>query len=109
MVYFLHDVYGLDQLSIETLAQARLLMRTIPELKAYVVGYTDSLGDPNYNQHLSELRADIVKSYLIGNGVKAEKIYSKGLGSRNPIKSNQTPEGRIQNRRVEILLYVTAQ
>ena len=109
MVYFLHDVYILDQLSLETLDQARLLMREIPELRAYVVGYTDSLGDPNYNQHLSKLRADIVKNYLIGNGVEAEKIDSEGLGSLNPMVSNQTPEGRMQNRRVEIQLYVPAQ
>lgn len=109
VVYFLHDGYSLDQRSLETLDQARLMLRNIPELKANVAGYTDSLGDPNYNQHLSELRAYFVKSYLIGNGVEAKKIDSKGLGSQNPMTSNQTQEGRTQNRRVEILLYVAAQ
>ncbi|MBS3809894.1 MAG: OmpA family protein, partial [Desulfobacterales bacterium] len=103
VVYFLHDAYDLDPHSIETLEQAKQLLIKNPRLKTRVLGYTDSLGDEQYNLRLSEIRADIVKSYLTGNGVEAEQIAAEGLGSQNPMRSNQTREGRAQNRRVEIV------
>jgi outer membrane protein OmpA-like peptidoglycan-associated protein len=78
------------------------LQRT--DLKITVEGYTDSHGDPVYNRQLSKYRADMVKSYLIGHGVSPANIIAIGRGSKNPIKSNKTFEGRKQNRRVEIMV-----
>ncbi|MGD2100209.1 MAG: OmpA family protein [Desulfobacterales bacterium] len=73
-----------------------------PDLKITVEGYTDSYGSANYNKQLSQYRADMVKNYLIGNGISPAKISAHGRGSEEPIKSNTTSEGRKQNRRVEI-------
>jgi len=67
-----------------------------------VVGHTDSVGKESYNQTLSEKRAASVTSYLIALGVPASKINSWGEGERNPIASNDTREGRAENRRVVV-------
>ncbi|MFO7840358.1 MAG: AAA family ATPase [Desulfosalsimonadaceae bacterium] len=109
VVYFLSNTYEPNRRSTETLDKAKQLLISNPELKANVVGYTDSLGDKQYNLHLSEVRANIVKSYLSGNGVEAEQIEAKGLGSQNPMRSNKTREGRALNRRVEIVFEYTSQ
>lgn len=67
-----------------------------------VMGYTDSTGSVDYNQTLSQQRAQSVASYLIGQGVKASRFEVMGMGISNPIASNSTAAGRQQNRRVEI-------
>ena len=69
-----------------------------------IVGYTDSVGDAAYNQKLSEARANSVSRYLQTRQVLAQRIVTRGMGESNPIASNDTPEGRAQNRRVEIVL-----
>ena len=73
-------------------------------LEIHVNGYTDSSGELEFNRQLSKFRANVVKSYLVGNGVSAHKIEIAGLGPANPIAPNDTLEGRRQNRRVEIIL-----
>ena len=65
-------------------------------------GHTDSIGSEAYTQGLSERRANTVKQYLISQGVPADRIYAEGKGELQPVASNQTREGRAQNRRVEI-------
>jgi outer membrane protein OmpA-like peptidoglycan-associated protein len=79
-----------------------------PELaEAYegvIIGHTDSTGDPDYNLELSKRRAESVRDYLIANGVSADKLRAIGRGDRAPLASNDTPEGRSENRRVEILV-----
>ena len=75
-----------------------------PGLKIAVNGYTDSLGNYDYNRRLSEFRATVVKSYLIGQGVAPPQISTYGKGPEGPIESNSTREGRAANRRVEIIL-----
>lgn len=67
-----------------------------------VVGHTDSIGTDRYNQKLSERRANSVVKFLTGAGVSPSIIQSHGEGERNPVASNKTPEGRQQNRRVEV-------
>ena len=69
-----------------------------------VVGHTDNVGDAGFNQRLSEQRAQSVASVLIGSGVATPRIQIVGRGENSPIASNQTPEGRAQNRRVEIII-----
>ncbi len=67
-----------------------------------VTGHTDSIGSENYNQKLSEERAQAVQAFLIEKGVKMEKIQTIGKGESSPIASNKTPSGRNLNRRTEI-------
>jgi outer membrane protein OmpA-like peptidoglycan-associated protein len=69
-----------------------------------VTGYTDSVGSAQTNQALSSRRADSVSQYLRSNGVDVSRIKTVGAGSSNFVASNETPEGRAQNRRVEIKL-----
>ncbi|AYG94269.1 hypothetical protein D8I30_03010 [Brevundimonas naejangsanensis] len=69
-----------------------------------VMGHTDSSGGDAINQPLSERRASSVASYLIQRGVMRERLYVAGMSARNPIASNDTAEGKAQNRRVEILI-----
>jgi len=65
-------------------------------------GHTDSIGTEQYNQGLSERRANSVKEYLVSKGVDPNRIYVEGKGETQPVASNATREGRAQNRRVEI-------
>ena len=69
-----------------------------------VYGYTDSTGSEAYNQTLSEARASSVASYLMSQKVISQRVVTRGMGESQPIASNDTPEGRSQNRRVEIVL-----
>ena len=66
------------------------------------VGYTDNIGTFEYNQKLSERRANAVKEYLVSKGVEKNRIYTEGKSYKDPIASNKTAEGRAKNRRVEI-------
>lgn len=69
-----------------------------------IYGYTDSTGKIEYNQTLSEQRAASVKNYLIGKGLVGERFKTVGMGVNDPIASNETVEGRSQNRRVEFTI-----
>jgi len=62
------------------------------------------VGTDEYNQKLSEKRAQSARDYLVSQGVKSDSIVSQGFGKNNPIESNNTPEGRQKNRRVEIVV-----
>ncbi len=72
------------------------------DLRIEVLGHTDNSGSPSYNKTLSENRANAVKKYLVSQGIDAGKISTQGFGETQPIESNDTVEGRAQNRRVEI-------
>ncbi len=69
-----------------------------------IVGHTDSRGSEAYNQALSQRRAEAVRKYLIGAGVDAALVYSAGKGESDPVASNDTEEGRAQNRRITFTL-----
>ena len=66
------------------------------------VGHTDAIGTDGYNRSLSLRRVEAVKAYLVSKGVPADRIKTEGKGESQPVASNQTREGRTQNRRVEI-------
>jgi general secretion pathway protein A len=96
-----------NEFSIEGYALLDLIIETAlkhTQFEIHVNCYTDSSGDLAYNRQLSKFRANVVKSYLVGNGITIENLVVAGLGPANPIASNETPEGRQLNRRVEILL-----
>ena len=79
-------------------------MKNNPELKVAVVGHTDSTGNFNYNIQLSERRAKAIVQALVKDGVEADRLAAVGVGPLSPIAPNDTPEGRAQNRRVELVL-----
>jgi len=79
-------------------------LNSYPNTTVQVVGHTDNTGDAAYNQRLSEQRAQSVASVLISSGVAPARVQIVGRGENNPIASNQTAEGRAQNRRVEIII-----
>jgi general secretion pathway protein A len=102
IIYFEHNSNELPSNAYETLNSIVKFTSRRPNLKIMVEGYTDSYGSRVYNKQLSQYRADMVKNYLIGNGIAPTKIEARGKGSTNPIENNSTSEGRKQNRRVEI-------
>jgi outer membrane protein OmpA-like peptidoglycan-associated protein len=67
-----------------------------------VAGYTDNVGKDDANQILSQARADVVRNYLIKKGISGDNITAKGYGATSPVATNDTPEGRQQNRRTEV-------
>jgi outer membrane protein OmpA-like peptidoglycan-associated protein len=69
-----------------------------------IEGYTDSVGSEDYNQGLSERRADSVKSYLAGQGIGSIRLSASGKGESEPVASNDSAAGREQNRRVEVII-----
>src|SRR5674476_942054 len=69
-----------------------------------IFGYTDSSGSANYNLTLSKNRAKSVKTYLISKGISSSRLKTTGLGIADPIASNETVEGKSQNRRVEFAI-----
>lgn len=87
--------------SYSTLDKMAELLKNATWSKLVVFGNTDSTGSTEYNQSLSERRADVVKNYLISKGVNTSKLTSIGNGELKPVATNATPEGRQLNRRVD--------
>lgn len=79
-----------------------------PDTDIQIQGYTDSTGNNEINIPLSENRAKAVYTYLVSDGVNPNRMSYYGLGSSNPVASNATPQGRAENRRVEIYIYPNA-
>jgi len=80
-------------------------MKTYPNTTAVIEGHTDNVFTAEYNQKLSQDRADSVRQYLISNfGIKASRLTSVGYGLTRPIASNNTEEGRQKNRRVQAVI-----
>ncbi|WP_299693120.1 OmpA family protein [uncultured Vibrio sp.] len=77
------------------------VLKTHPQSSVIVVGHTDSVGKEDYNMMISEKRAAAVAAYIEGQGIEADRISASGEGEANPVASNDTAEGRAQNRRVE--------
>lgn len=83
-------------------------LQRYPDTSVQVVGHTDSDGSASYNQRLSERRANAVADVLMQGGVRGSRIRAFGRGEDQPIASNLTPEGKRQNRRVEIVILPNA-
>jgi len=75
-----------------------------PERSVAIQGYTDSVGTEDFNQRLSERRADSVKSYLTGQGIGSTRLSALGKGRSDPVADNDSATGRQQNRRVEVII-----
>ena len=89
--------------SVPLTATERLLKRR-KQLSAQIVVYADNIGGANLNQSLTDQRAHALGDLLHGNGIALQRLSTRGAGIAEPIGSNDTPEGRIENRRVEIRL-----
>ena len=101
--------FDINKSTLTTQAKANLdkLIRVFNEYadtNIEIFGYTDNTGKPEYNLTLSGQRAESVKNYLIAKGLAASRFKTTGLGIAEPIASNDTPEGRTQNRRVEFAI-----
>lgn len=90
--------------STPTLKEIGEMLREHGDLRLSIEGHTDSDGETAYNQELSDRRAAAVKAYLVGEyGIGASRLESVGFGESKPVASNDTPEGKQQNRRVELV------
>ena len=101
-VNFETDKADLTAGSSVTLDKVADSLKDWPDVKVQIDGHTDSTGGTKHNQTLSEARAESVKSYLVGKGIEASRLSTKGFGLANPIADNKTKEGKAKNRRVEI-------
>ena len=102
VIYFDLDSNELTAKAKEKLDRVADLLLKNPNVEVTLNGYTDSYGDPSYNQVVSEGRAGMVKAYLVGKGLDPAKIEAVGYGPQKFLATNKTREGRRLNRRVEI-------
>jgi outer membrane protein OmpA-like peptidoglycan-associated protein len=86
------------------LAKVATILTLYPGLKVQVEGYTDSVGGDEYNQKLSENRANAVHDFLVSNGVPSGNVSAQGFGKADPVADNGTAAGRAQNRRVNLVV-----
>ena len=88
----------------ERLAKVSGIVLAYPSLHVSIEGHTDSVGSDEYNQDLSERRAQSVRDYFVRGGILEGAVDARGFGKAEPVASNETSEGRQQNRRVELVL-----
>jgi len=103
-ILFASGKYELSQDANLKLARLSGVILAHPGLKLRIEGYTDSTGTEDFNLKLSGQRADTVRTFLVGQGLKPDDVTSAGMGQADPVASNDTPAGRQQNRRVEIIV-----
>jgi|GEM_PF-531106 len=87
-----------------TLAKIAEQLKGDSDVRVAIEGHTDSVGSDEKNQQLSEKRANAVRDYLVSSGVPADRVTATGKGEADPVASNKTAAGRLQNRRVELVI-----
>jgi outer membrane protein OmpA-like peptidoglycan-associated protein len=97
-----YDLLPTAQVNLSQVADA--LTKSEPDDKIMVAGYTDSQGGQAYNMELSQHRAEAVRSFLVSHGVAPDRVTAQGFGPSQPVADNSSPEGRADNRRVEIVV-----
>ncbi len=101
-INFDFDSYRLRPESKSPLDDVAMMMRSFPEMRIKIIGHTDSKGSDEYNDKLSLNRSKEVARYLNSKGVAMDRMETEGFGEKYPIDTNETDEGRFNNRRVEI-------
>jgi outer membrane protein OmpA-like peptidoglycan-associated protein len=104
IINFDYNTSELQHPAHEELDRVVSLAKQSPNHAILILGYTDDVGSYEYNHWLSKSRAKIVGGYLVEKEIDPERITAIGMGEKNPLTSNTTPEGRATNRRVEIKL-----
>jgi len=102
VIRFRYDTNDFTEKGVEKLENFAKALAVHPEARIVITGHTDSQGSGRYNLKLSEFRANIVNSYLMGKGINSNQMTVQGLGDKKPIEKNDTTWGRMMNRRVEI-------
>jgi outer membrane protein OmpA-like peptidoglycan-associated protein len=102
-------LFGFDRSDLGANASTNLdklinVLNKYPDTNIKILGHTDNKGTDAYNQGLSERRAASVSSYLKDHSISSSRVSTKGMGENDPIASNDTEEGRSQNRRVEFVI-----
>jgi outer membrane protein OmpA-like peptidoglycan-associated protein len=102
-------LFGFDSANLQAGATGSLdrlvtFLKEYPTRNASIEGHTDSVGNADYNQRLSQRRAESVRSYLVQQGIGRERLTASGLGQTQPVASNDSDSGRQLNRRVEIVI-----
>jgi outer membrane protein OmpA-like peptidoglycan-associated protein len=108
-VLFDFDEYTLRPGAESTLAAVAEILQKYPQFLIIVEGHTDSIGRQSYNQWLSERRSRVVADFLVNSGLDPYRIQVVGYGELRPLASDDTPEGRRQNRRAEIHIKLVQQ
>src|SRR5580704_12698701 len=103
-VLFDFNKYTLKPEARERLARISGIVLAYPDLKLQIEGYTDSIGSDEYNQTLSEKRAEAVRDYIVTSGVNMNNVVARGMGKADPVADNSTAAGRQLNRRVEMIV-----
>ena len=103
-ILFVKGKTKIDAVSFSTLDKVVETLKAQPDLRIRVEGHTDNMGSKVSNQKLSEGRAKSVREYLANHGIDKGRLESAGFGSDQPIKDNNTDEGRAANRRVEFII-----
>ena len=88
----------------QVLNSVNIVLKEYQKTVVEIAGHTDSTGSAEHNQQLSERRANAVAQYLEGQGLRSDRVITVGAGETRPVASNDTPEGRQANRRVELTL-----
>jgi outer membrane protein OmpA-like peptidoglycan-associated protein len=96
--------YTLKPDAREKLAKVSGILLAYPNLQLQVEGYTDNVGSEQFNQTLSQERADAVRTYLSSQGVAQTNISAAGYGMSDPVADNSTSQGRAENRRVQLVV-----
>lgn len=101
-VFYKTDSYVLESQSHIELDKLVVFLKENPSVKLLITGHTDNVGDAQYNIDLSKKRAGEVLRYIVSKGIEAQRVFSKGMGAKEPIADNNSAEGRAQNRRTEV-------
>ncbi|MFC6269556.1 OmpA family protein [Frigoriflavimonas asaccharolytica] len=104
LVNFAFDSSNLSTEGKQQLDKLATILENNPDTNINIYGYTDSKGADDYNQKLSERRANAVKAYLSSHGVASSRMFSMGMGEADPVATNDTDMGRAKNRRVEFAI-----
>jgi OOP family OmpA-OmpF porin len=92
----------LDEAGLQRTANIAKILRAYPNVKLKIEGFTDNSGDPVKNLGLSQRRARAILSALVDNGVPENRLSAEGFGKENPVSPNDTEQGRLRNRRIEL-------
>jgi len=103
-VLFTTGMSNLNGSATSSLDKLASFLNHYPDRSAIIEGHTDNVGSDDYNQDLSQRRADSVKSYLTGHGIGSMRLAAFGKGESQPLAGNDSATGRQQNRRVEVII-----